>query len=60
MPTGALPNLTVRYYVIEENVLKASGRAYTWAIEQDERSSYLFSLKDICMIEHIPALIRPV
>lgn len=48
-----------KYYVIEEKrAQEHPEEPYTWAIEQDERGSYLFSSKDICMIEHIPALIE--
>lgn len=41
------------YYVVEEKRLEAP-----LPIQEDERGTYIFNSKDICMIGHIPELIR--
>ncbi|HHX37936.1 MAG TPA: U32 family peptidase [Clostridiaceae bacterium] len=50
------------YHVTETGRLKdaedGTGEPYTWAVEQDETGSFLFSSRDICMIEHIPDLVE--
>jgi putative protease len=47
-----------KYYVIEEKrAADRTAEPYTWEIDQDERGSYFFSSRDLCMIEHIPELI---
>lgn len=52
-----------RYHVTETGRLQASGAdeasdPYTWAVESDETGSYLFSSRDLCMIDHVPDMLR--
>ncbi|EOD00122.1 peptidase U32 family protein [Caldisalinibacter kiritimatiensis] len=42
-----------RYYLVEE---KRPGEYFP--IEEDERGTFIFNSKDLCMIEHIPELIE--
>ncbi len=42
-----------KYYIVEE---KRPGQYYN--IEEDERGTYIMNSKDLCMIEHIPELVR--
>ncbi|NLL65372.1 MAG: U32 family peptidase [Clostridiaceae bacterium] len=50
------------YHVTETGRLKdaedGTGEPFTWQVEQDETGSFMFSSRDICMIDHIPALIN--
>ena len=41
------------YYVVEEKRLED-----TLPIEQDQRGTYIFNSKDICMIDHVPEMIE--
>ena len=42
-----------RYYVVEE---KSPGQFMP--IEEDDRGTYLFNSRDLCMLEHIPELVK--
>lgn len=42
-----------KYYLVEE---KRPGQYMH--VEEDERGTYIFNSKDLCMIEHIPQLVR--
>ena len=42
-----------RYYVVEE---KRPGQFMP--IEEDDRGTYLFNSRDLCMLEHIPELVK--
>ncbi len=47
-----------KYQVTEVGQMSSSGDSTTWSVETDEMGSYLFSSKDLCMIDHLGELIE--